>query len=99
MATVKNKKKSPLSVDEVKEKFRDGACVHECHKGVCLISRTETSDEFWWAELSAILGDANLESFFKQKIEPDMPDWNVRRVEIFDKINKQLWNIDPSEHP
>ncbi|HEY6021535.1 MAG TPA: hypothetical protein VIY48_17025, partial [Candidatus Paceibacterota bacterium] len=68
MATIKNKKRAPLSQDEIVSLCKpDGVRIFDCDDGVCLIAkwrpghRTASlmfdhgaqSNERWWADLSS----------------------------------------------
>ena len=81
MATILNRKKNPLSMEEAKEYIKNGVWVHCCDKGICLIGDTHQR----WIDLSSILTDI---------LEPEPANysasWSQRRALLTAKVNRLL---------
>jgi len=57
VATIMNKKAHPITQEEVKRDFSGGVEVHDCDRGVCLISKRGEPNTRWWADFSDLLGE------------------------------------------
>ena len=98
MATIVNKKVEALSINDIKNKFSNGITVHECSKGICLISGIKFThecgcqvmgceDEWWWVDMSPVIGEKLDRKRYRQY------DFEMDRVG--DEINKKLFSIEP----
>jgi len=96
MATICNKKRTPLSIDDAKGKFPEGIKIHECSKGICLISGIKHAHECgccvegyeaerWWVDLSFVIGDK------LNRIRSAHYDFEMDRIN--DDINEKVFGI------
>ncbi len=96
MATIKNRKREPLSEEDVKKKFPHGIGIYQCDDGICLIfGRREgyhdakvmldhgaQNDEQWWADLRSHLQGQFLP--FTQKGSEREKLENIVNTKLFD---------------
>jgi len=99
MATIRNRKKEPLSQEEVLKKFPYGIGIYNCDDGVCLIfglcegyhqarvvyGDGAQNDDRWWADLRSIL---------KEKYLPPNPT-GYDREPLENEVNSALFGLPP----
>jgi hypothetical protein len=52
--TIKNRKKQPLPIEAIKEKFT-AIDMKECCAGIALVQQ-EGASEWWWVDLTSLIG-------------------------------------------
>ena len=63
MATIRNRKSSPLSMEEMLKTCIRGIRAHECQGGIVLISDNNVQDgSRWWVDLRPLIGDRTIQS-------------------------------------
>lgn len=63
MATIRNRKSNPLSMQEMLTTCTRGIRAHECQGGIVLISDNQVRDgSRWWVDLRPLIGDRTIKS-------------------------------------
>lgn len=61
MATIRNRKSNPLSMEEMIKTCTRGIRAHECQGGIVLISDNQVQDgSRWWVDLRPLIGDRSI---------------------------------------
>ena len=93
MATIKNRKKEPLTLEKMKEMFKGGVEVEECRNGIARISLRRNKNEHWWVDVSPLVGEQNIIPVGLCSSEKKYWEFIFARDTLSNQLNRNFFNL------
>ena len=93
MATIRNRKKEPLTLEKMKEMFTGGVEVEECRNGIARISLQRNRDQHWWIDVNPLVGEINIVPVRLEISEKTYWEFVSARDELSNRLNRTFFNL------